>query len=102
MRHSLPEGNLKIQLISIRWPHTTSPYHLRPNSQAERYVDSFKRALRKNHGLDTDERSIHKIFISAQKHSKHKHSFRHVTNQTNVGLHVECWCIINPKIIISQ
>ena len=39
----------------------TSVYHSRSNEQAKRFVDTFKRALRKNQGMDTDERSIQKF-----------------------------------------
>lgn len=40
---------------------TTSIYHPRSNGQAERFVDTFKRALRKNQGMDIDERRIQKF-----------------------------------------
>ena len=52
---SLPGGNSKISAhLSI--DHTaTSPYYPRFNGQAERFVDSFKRALRKSPSLDTGE-----------------------------------------------
>ena len=39
----------------------TSVYHSRSNGQAERFVNTLKRALRKNQGMDTDERSIQKF-----------------------------------------
>ena len=35
-------------------------YHPRSNGQAEKFVDTFKRALRKNQGMNTIERSIQK------------------------------------------
>ena len=35
---------------------TTPPYH--SNRQAERFIDTFKRTLKKNNGLDTEESSI--------------------------------------------
>ena len=42
--------------------HTaTSPYQSIPNGQAERFVDSVKRALRKNPCLERDERSTQKF-----------------------------------------
>ena len=37
---------------------TTAIYHPRSNSLAERFVDTFKRALKKNQGMDTDEKSL--------------------------------------------
>ena len=40
---------------------TTSVYHSRLNGQVERLVETFKRALRKNQGMDTDEKSIPKF-----------------------------------------
>ena len=39
----------------------TSIYHSRSNGQAERFINTFKRALRKNQDMDTDERSIQKF-----------------------------------------
>lgn len=36
-------------------------YNPRSNGQAERFVDTFKRALRKNNGIDTEEKSLQKF-----------------------------------------
>ena len=41
----------------------TSVYRPRSNGQAERFRDTFKRALRKNQDMYTDERSIHKFLV---------------------------------------
>ena len=40
---------------------TTSVYHSRSNGLSERFMDTFKRALRKNQAMDTDERNIQKF-----------------------------------------
>ena len=45
---------------------TTSPYHPRSNGQAERFVDTFKRAIKKNSGMDTDEASLQQ-FLSVYR-----------------------------------
>ena len=37
---------------------TTAIYHPRSNSLAEKFVDTFKRALKKNQGMDTDKKSL--------------------------------------------
>ena len=37
---------------------TTAIYHPRSNGLAERFVDTFKRALKKNQGMGTDEKSL--------------------------------------------
>ena len=39
----------------------TAVYHPRSNGQAEKFVDTFKRALRKNQDMVTNERSIQKF-----------------------------------------
>ena len=47
---------------SLDIKHITTPiYHPRSNGQAEKFVDTFKRALQKNRHLDTDERTIQKF-----------------------------------------
>ena len=38
----------------------TPAYNPRSNGQLERFVNSLKRALRKNHGIETEEKGLHK------------------------------------------
>ena len=45
---------------------TTAIYHPRSNVLAERFVDMFKRALKKNQGMDTDEKSLENFFTPNQ------------------------------------
>ena len=45
---------------------TTAIYHPRSNGLAERFVDTFKRVLKKNQGMDTDEKSL-EIFLSVYR-----------------------------------
>ena len=41
---------------------TTSPYHPRSNGQAERFIDTFKRALKKINGTSIDDGNIQQFF----------------------------------------
>ena len=44
---------------SLAIEHITTPtYNPRSNGQAERFVDTFKRALKKAKGFDTEEKNI--------------------------------------------
>ena len=45
---------------------TTLPCHLGSNEQAKRFVDTFKRTLKKNNGLDMEESSIQQ-FLSVYR-----------------------------------
>ena len=40
---------------------TMAAYHPNLNGLTEKFMDTFKRALRKNQGMDTNERSIQKF-----------------------------------------
>ena len=52
-------GEFREYCKSLVIEHVTTPtYNPRSNGQAERFVDMFKRALRKNREIDTDEKSI--------------------------------------------
>ena len=53
-------GSLSVEHV------TTSSYYPRLHGQAERFVDTFKRALKKNNGLDTEESSIQQ-FLSVYR-----------------------------------
>ena len=47
---------------SLEIQHITTPvYHPRSNGLAEKFVDTFKRALQKNKDIDTDEHTIQKF-----------------------------------------
>ena len=47
---------------SLDIQHITTPiYHPRSNGLAEKFVDTFKRALKKNRNIDTDDRTIQKF-----------------------------------------
>ena len=47
---------------SMEIEHVTTPvYHPRSNGLAEKFVDTFKRALQKNQDADTDERAIQRF-----------------------------------------
>ena len=49
----------KTYCSSLNIEHITTPvYHPRSNGQVERMVDTFKRSLKKNQGMDTDEKAI--------------------------------------------
>ena len=49
---------------SLDIEHITTPaYNPRSNGQANSFVDTFKRTLRKNQGLDTDEPCIQKFLV---------------------------------------
>ena len=63
---------------------TSTVYHPRSNGQVERFVDTFKRALRNNQGMDTDERSIQKFFIVYRMNPPFEHRFRPFTSQSGV------------------
>ena len=45
---------------------TTPLYHPRTNEQTERFLDTFKRALKKTNGQDTEESNIQQ-FLSAYR-----------------------------------
>lgn len=47
---------------SLDIEHVTTPlYHTRSNGQAEKFVDTFKQALTKNQGVDTEKTAIQKF-----------------------------------------
>lgn len=47
---------------SLAMEHITTPiYNLRSSGQAERFTDTFKRALQKNNNINTEEKSIKKF-----------------------------------------
>ena len=52
-------SEFKVYCDSLAIKHITTPmYNPRSNGQAERFVDTFKRALKKAKGFDTEEKSI--------------------------------------------
>ena len=56
------EREFKEFCISLSIDHVTmAVYHPRLNGQVEKFMDTFKKALRKNQGMDTNERSIQKF-----------------------------------------
>ena len=61
---------------------TTLAYNPRLNGQTERFVDTFKRALRKNRGIETKEKIIQKILAVYNAKSEYKYKF--ITGRNNV------------------
>ena len=52
-------SEFKAYCDSLAIEHITKPtYNPRSNGQAERFVDTFKRALKKAKGFDTEEKNI--------------------------------------------
>ena len=52
-------SEFKVYCDSLAIEHITTPtYNTRSNGQAERFVDTFKRALKKVKGFDTEEKNI--------------------------------------------
>ena len=52
-------SEFKVYCDSLAIEHITTPtYNPRSNGQAERFVDTFKRALKKAKGFDTEEKNI--------------------------------------------
>lgn len=52
----------------------TTPYHPRLNGCTEKFVDIFKRALKKSKGRDELEESLQQVFGSPYANSKPKHT----------------------------
>ena len=62
---------------------TTAPYHPRLNGQTERFVDTFKQALKQSEGNNSEEDILQ--FLRVYKViSESKHKFRFITCRTNV------------------
>ena len=52
-------SEFKVYCDSLAIEHITTPtYNPQSNGQAERFVDTFKRALKKAKGFDTKEKNI--------------------------------------------
>ena len=68
---------------SLAIEHITTPtYNPRSNGQAERFVDTFKRALKKAKGLDTEEKNI-QTFLMVYRITPNKRKFIACQDQGN-------------------
>ena len=79
---------------------TTSVYHPRSNGLVKRSVNTFKRSLRKNQGMDTDERSIQK-FLVVYRITPNPNRFRPFNSWTDVCKKNSVHCLIQWKKVVK-
>ncbi|XP_055329924.1 uncharacterized protein K02A2.6-like [Paramacrobiotus metropolitanus] len=70
---------------------TTAPYHPQSNGQAERYVDTFKRALKKAADSGGDERNAIRLFLYRYRTTPHATLASLPENFSLKGRCAPCW-----------